>query len=667
MLYARTKDHEAKRRVYYIVEELWECQLKFGNGYAMTVPQKDVWDKVKSGDFSTGEFDVCRWWRPIYTLSKVMAGLRDAYRWAGCKKALEVERCLADWYIGVVGGLDDAKLQKLLASEWGDANGVFADLSFDTKDRRYLDAARRLFFDIRTFEPLMNGEDHLDGMSARSTVEKVAGLASVAAMSGDLREAKALDTFWDSVTRKRMYPTGAFSDGERFYPVRDSGRHLGKEAGETCASCAMIRLAGRMFAVYPTSDKMDYVERALINSVLSGMGRKQGEYAFYQSMMPVAEKAFSHGHHVWTCCVGAGIEAPERFVEQAYFHSGSTMWVNLFIDSSVTWRAKGAGIVQKTNFPEDGHVELRVSCSKPTRFAMKIRRPWWCANPRLDVAGVAVRTTVGADGYITVDRTWRNGEVVRLELPMKSRAERFADGKFVTYFKGPSVLVGITEPEFGKEDFAKSRWGDNPHKAPGGTGEPARAVLDSGKVPSPPKGMKFMPLWEVYEEHYTVCFPICRLADFNKREAERKAAENELAKRKASVVDQVVIGWWRDEEAHRWNGAHDTVGESHGRKYRHASGESGRCMYEMKVDPNAKQYVEATFWGGDEGRTFELCVDWKVIATITLDHSHPGKFFTERFAIPKELTAGKERVMVCFRGKKGTSWTGAVFTLAIVK
>ncbi len=665
-LYAQTRWHEAKKRVDYMVEELWECQLKNGGGYVMTVPREAVWDKVKSGDFTTGEFDVCRWWRPLYTLEKVMSGLRDAYRYAGSSRALDVEKGLADWFIGVAGGLDENKREKLLVSEWGSLNGVFADLAVDTKDRRYLDAARKLFREKRFFEPLARGEDRLDGASARAAAEKMAGFAAVCATDGDKDALKAAHTFWDAVERRR-YPTGAFGDSERFYPVGDSARHLGKESGETCAACAMMRFAAGMFAIEPDAKYMDYVERALVNCVLASPRRKEGEYTYYQSLMPVAEKAYSHGHHVWTCCVAAGMEAPERYVEAAYGYDSSSLWVNLFIDSSVTWRKKGVVVRQRTNFPEDGKVVLEISCRKPVRLTMKIRRPGWCPKLQVKLNGMAKESFAGADGYIAIDRMWNEGDKVEFELPMKTRVEKFADGKFATYMKGPVVLAGLTEPEFGKEDFAKSRWGDDPHRAPGGTGEPARAVESSAGPPRPPAGMKFMPLWKVYEEHYTVCFPVCDPGEYRRREDERKLADRALAARKASVVDQVVIGWWPDEEAHRWNGAHDTVGENRGRKFRHAPGESGRFMYEMSVDPRAKQYVEATFWGDDNGRTFELCVDWKVIATITLERKHPGKFFTERFAIPKELTAGKERVMVCFRGKKGTTWTGAVFSLAIVK
>ena len=191
LVYAHTKAPEAKRKVDYLVEELWECQLANKDGYCLPIPKDKVWDRVKSGDFSTGEFDVCRWSRPLYTLDKVMRGLRDAHRAAGSARALEVERKLADWFLDTIAKLDDAQMQKLLVAEYGELNGTLADLYVDTKDTRYLEAAKTKFFDKRAFEPLVRGEDRLDGASARATSEKVAGLANIGFVDGSADAVKA--------------------------------------------------------------------------------------------------------------------------------------------------------------------------------------------------------------------------------------------------------------------------------------------------------------------------------------------------------------------------------------------------------------------------------------------------------------------------------------------
>lgn len=668
LLYAQTKDSEAKRRVDHIVAELAECQLAHGNGYVSTTSPDQVWERVKVGDFEVSEFDLCRKNRPIYILDKTMAGLRDAFRAAGNARALEIERKLADWYLETIKALDDEKLQKLLSTDWGSLNEVFADLADDTGESRYLDAARAKFFERRLLDPLAKGEDRLDGLQAAIQAAKMPGYAAVANATGDATLSKAAETFWQSVVEHRTFATGTHGVDERFFPVRDLADKLEAHNGETCGTVAMIRFAGRLFAHAPSRDKMDYVERASINHLLSQIGRQPGEYGYFQSLAPVAEKVFSSGRNTWWCCIGNGLEVPLRWVQQAYFHDDEALWVNLYLGSRLIWREKGFALKAETRFPEEDTIAYTIAVRKPTQLAVRFRLPGWCTSPVFSVNGKSVAVRVRKDGYGEIARTWQKGDKVVVHLPMTLRVEKLIGRgrSYAAFFKGPQVCAGCTPPQFGAEDHARHRHTDQ-WRAPGGTDESARAVLASSGMLHPPKGLKFLPLWKIYEQHYTVYFPICETSEFSRRENERQKREKELAARQASVVDQVVCGWWEDEEAHRWNGAHDTTGRHRGRTYRHAPGESGRFMYQLDVDPHAQQYVEATYNGDDNGRVFELCVDWKVVATVELKRQHPGQFFTERYPIPRNLTAGKDRVMVCFRGKRGTTWTGAVFHVAIVK
>lgn len=668
-LYAQTRDRDIKRRVDYIVEELFECQLAHGDGYVSTTPKDRVWDRVKAGAFDVSEFDLCRVNRPLYILDKTMAGLRDAYRAADNARALEVERKLANWYLATIKGLDEGTLQKLLSTDWGSLNEIFADLADDTGDDRYRAVALAKFREKALLEPLAKGDDsRLDGRQAAIQTAKMPGFAALSAATGDASLAKAVDTFWTSVVERRAFATGAFGWDERFTPIKDLTAKLGPHNGETCCTVHMARLAHRLFAAEPSRDKMDYVERVMINHQLSQIGRNLGEYGYFQSLSPVAEKVFSAGRHTWWCCIGNGIEMPFRWLECAYSQGKETLWVNLYLGSRVVWREKGLALRAETRFPEEETVRYTVAVKKPTAAVIKFRLPGWCKAPSFVVNGKSVVLRPDKDGYGELRRTWQKGDTIVVRLPMTAHVEELkgSGGTFAAFLKGPQVLAGLTPPEFGLEDHARHRHYDQ-WRAPGGTTEPARAVAASGSSPHPPKDMKFLPLWKIYEEHYTVYFPVCDTAEFTKREAERVAREKDLAARKASVVDQVVCGWWRDEEAHRWNGAHDTTGRHRGRTYRHAPGRDGRFMYELAVDPKAQQSVEATYNGDDNGRVFELCVDWKVIATVELKRQKPGQFFTERYPIPKELTAGKDRVTVCFRGKEGTTMTGAVFHIAIVK
>ena len=668
-LVAVSDDPKAKARVDYIVDELALCQAKNGNGYVMTIPQDRVWNRIKKGEVKAGGFDILGWWVPNYTLHKVFAGLRDAYRYAGNTKALEVERKLGDWYLDVVGGLDARQLQTLLGSEWGGLNETFVQLYEDTGDRRYLDAAWDKFCHHRVFDGLLQGRDNLDGMHANTQAPKIVGLAALYQETKKPEYRTAVETFWDAVAETRAFATGGHSDHEHFYPVRDTVRKLGPQNGETCNVNNMIRLTGRIFAWDPTARRMDFVERGLINHLLANIGRKPGEFGYFISQCPVAEKVFSTPENAWWCCVCTGLENPQHYAEHAYYRSGDTLWVNLYHATTLNWAEKGLTLASTTRFPEEETVRYTVSAKKPVKLTFRFRHPAWCAKPVLKVNGADVATDSEPSSYFDVTRTWKTGDRIELVLPMTDRSEplRHSDGRYAAFFHGPVLMAGITPPEAGKKDFAKVRWDDH-LKAPSRTDEAAKMVVvkDRANVPYP-TDRAMMPFYKVYEEHYTLYFPIVTEAEAAAERARLAEAARIEAEIRANTVDEVEPGFQQSEVEHAFVGEETSFGDHGDRKYRHAMGEKGWFAYTLKVDPKRRNELVCTWWGDDRNRTFDLLVDGTVLTEVKLEGRGGHQFVKAAYPIPAEMTRDKVSVKVTFRGKKGTWVTGGLFGLAVLR
>lgn len=655
-LVAVSDDPKAKARVDYIVDELALCQAKNGNGYVMTIPQDRVWNRIKKGEVKAGGFDILGWWVPNYTLHKVFAGLRDAYRYAGNTKALEVERKLGDWYLDVVGGLDAQQLQTLLGSEWGGLNETFVQLYEDTGDRRYLDAAWDKFCHHRVFDGLLQGRDNLDGMHANTQAPKIVGLAALYQETKMPEYRTAVETFWDAVAETRAFATGGHSDHEHFYPVRDTVRKLGPQNGETCNVNNMIRLTGRIFTWDPTARRMDFVERGLVNHLLANIGRKPGEFGYFISQCPVAEKVFSMPENAWWCCVCTGLENPQHYAEHAYYRSGDTLWVNLYHATTLSWAEKGLTLASTTRFPEEETVRYTVSAKKAVKLTFRFRHPAWCAKPVLKVNGADVATDTEPSSYFDVTRTWKAGDRIELVLPMTDRSEllRHSDGRYAAFFHGPVLMAGITPPEAGKKDFAKVRWDDH-LKAPSRTDEAAKMVVvkDRANVPYP-TDREMMPFYKVYEEHYTLYFPIVTEAEAAAERARLAEAARIEAEIRANTVDEVEPGFQQSEVEHAFVGEETSFGDHGDRKYRHAMGEKGWFAYTLKVDPKRRNELVCTWWGDDRNRTFDILVDGTVLTEVKLEGRGGHQFVKAAYPISAEMTRGKVSVKVTFRGKKGT-------------
>ena len=656
--YAATGDSRAKDRADYIVDELAECQKANGDGYVMTIPQAKVWDKIKAGTFSASGFAICGWWVPNYTIHKVFAGLRDAYRWTGNRKALEVERGLADWYIGVISGLDDKKMQRLLVSEWGGLNETFADLAHDTDDMKYLEVAKHNFDHREIFRPLRAGEDRLDGKHANTQMPKITGLATIYDMTGDESEKTAVLTYWNAVVNDRTLAHGGHSDREHFYPMKDQVAHLGPQTFETCNINNMHRLSSHIFCWQPDSKIADYVERSLINQLVANIGEKPGEFGYFMSTRPVAEKVFSTPEGAWWCCVGTGMENPMRYGEQVYFHDNDGVWVNLYMPTTLDWREKGVKIEQITQFPASEDVEIRVAAQSPVRFALRLRKPFWADGWTINGKTIEADKT----GYVAIDRVWDGEVTINVHLPMSERLEELphSDGKYAAIMRGPVLYVGITPPEQGVEDFAKKRWDDH-LAAPAGTTESAPIMVDGEFMPH---DVALMPYYKVYEEHYTMYFPKMTQAEWlkHKEKIAREAARlAEIARR---TVDSLNPGEQQSEVNHDYLGEGDTQGYWHNCAGRCANGK-GWFEYIMAVDPEKEMELAVKYWGSDlEKRSFDILVDGVKIANVGNTKKRMDKFTEITYTIARELTNGKKTVTIRFAADGSDSVTGAIFGVA---
>src|SRR5437899_2891331 len=139
LMWAATGDVRFKERASYIVRELKAVQDAHGDGYLCALEGgRKAFAALARGEIRSAAFDLNGEWSPWYTLHKLYAGLRDAYRHTGNGTALAVEIRFAAWAERVLSGLDDAQLQHMMNTEFGGMNEVMCDLYAYTRAARWL-------------------------------------------------------------------------------------------------------------------------------------------------------------------------------------------------------------------------------------------------------------------------------------------------------------------------------------------------------------------------------------------------------------------------------------------------------------------------------------------------------------------------------------------------
>ncbi|MBI4328086.1 MAG: glycoside hydrolase family 127 protein, partial [Chloroflexi bacterium] len=449
LMWAATGESRFKERADYIVQEMKEVQDKHGDGYLGALANgKERFAEVASGNIRSGGFDLNGLWSPWYVLHKIYAGLRDAYRHTGNRTALELEIKFAAWAEGILARLNDTQVQRMLNTEFGGMNEIFADLYADTGDRRWLNLSYR-FEHHAMLDPLKRHQDNLAGKHGNTQVPKLMGSLARFAYTGDPGDGFAAAFFWDRVAQHHSYATGGHSKDEHFgEPDKLSDRVDGRTA-ETCNVYNMLKMTRRLFALRPDIIFADFQERSLFNHILGSIDPEDGRTCY---MVPVG-RGVQHEYHdmmrSFTCCVGSGMESHALHGDGIYFESGNRLWINLYVPSTAEWKSAGASLTMNTDFPEGESATLKLKLASPRELMLALRRPFWAGEGfTVKVNGEAVADLPKAGSYVELKRTWKDSDEVALALPKTLHLEPLPDNpRRVAVLWGPLVLAGDLGPE----------------------------------------------------------------------------------------------------------------------------------------------------------------------------------------------------------------------------
>lgn len=444
LVYRSTGKPSYKRRIDYIASELAACQKAAGSGLVCAFPDGPALIAAHlRGDRITGV--------PWYTLHKIYAGLRDGALLADSATSRAVLLRLADWAVVATRPLTDAQFETMLETEHGGMSEVFADLFEMTGNADYRVMAER-FAQKAVLAPLVNHRDVLDGLHANTQLPKIIGYQRVWEITGKPEYHAASVFFWRTVALTRSFATGGHGENEHFFPMADfADRVFSAKGSETCCQHNMLRLSRALFLHDPQAAYADYYERTLYNGILASQDPDSGMTTYFQGARPGYMKLYHSPEDSFWCCTGTGMENHVKYRDSIYFHDDDALYVNLFIPSSVQWKAKGAVLTQSTDFPDSPTTTLRWTSTRPIDAELKLRHPHWSATAILLVNGAEVGRSNQPGSYVTVARTWRNDDRVEFRLAMEVAVEHApAAPDIVAFTYGPLVLAGA----LGREGLA---------------------------------------------------------------------------------------------------------------------------------------------------------------------------------------------------------------------
>lgn len=448
--YENTHSPEVKKRLDYMIDALKECQDKVGSGCLIAFPEKD---------FDTLERKGWGVWAPYYTYHKMMQGLYDAYRLAGNDRALEMLLGMADYAEKRMENLDSSVIRRLLdtkaanpANEAGAMNEILYKLYDITKDSRHLTLARKFDPDW-LLRALSKNRDILAGLHSNTHLVLVNGFAESYNVTGDTAYRNAAINFWNMLNSHHSYVNGT-SSGPRPNPTTKTSitaEHWGypdllsntfsKEIAESCVSHNTRKLLAYLFGWTGDARYAEADMNLFYNGVLP-IQSMDGDYVYHLPLGSPRKKNYLKKDD-FMCCSGSSAEAYSQLFQGAYYHNDSdSLWVNLYIPTEINWN--GLKFCQSTDFPYGTDVTFTVNAKKTMRLTLNFLKPSWASEVKVTLNGTDLSLDPGTSvGYISMDRKWRNGDVVKISFPSQVRVHRIAGNDMVVAFLKGAVLLAF--------------------------------------------------------------------------------------------------------------------------------------------------------------------------------------------------------------------------------
>ncbi|MCX7985473.1 MAG: glycoside hydrolase family 127 protein [Bacteroidales bacterium] len=511
-LYAETKDEEVKAKADKIVAELAECQRINGGEWAGSIPEK-YFDLMANG------YQI---WSPQYTIHKTLMGLWDMYAMTGSQKALEVLEKFADWFHRWTGR--QVANNNAGAVYGGEACGmleIWANLYGLTHHQKYLDLMER-YGNPGLFQSLLKGEDALSNEHANASIPWSHGSARIYEVTGNPYWRNITLAFWkNAVDDRGYYCTGGQNAGEYWIPPHKLADFMCQNNQEHCTVYNMIRLASYLFRWTGEVKYADYIERNTYNGILAQQNQYTGMVAYF---LPIAAGYTKGGEKGWGtpsmdfwCCHGTLVQAQTRYAEYIYFENNNGLVISQYIPSELNWSKDNIAVNFRQDFVAHEYNRIpdgsrwRIKCSlkaeKPILFSLQLRMPWW-AKSQVDIKinGSTYNAKV-INGYINITREWGNDQLL-IEFPTRLYTEPLPGKKeLYAFMEGPIVLAGIIDKEVtlkgdvNKPETMLTREYEHEYKI-----FPWKQshYITVGQ----PQSIRFVPLYEITDERYTIYFPI---------------------------------------------------------------------------------------------------------------------------------------------------------------
>ena len=404
-------------------------------------------------------------WAPYYSVHKQLAGLIDiATNFDDkeiCDKALLIAKDMGLWvwnrmhyrtYVKQDGTQDERRAKPgnryemwdmYIAGEVGGMSESLSRLSemvSDPDEKAKLLEAANCFDAPKFYDPLSKNIDVIRTRHANQHIPMIIGALRSYKSNQKPYYYNLAENFWRLVQGRYMYAMGGVGNGEMFrqpytqiLSMATNGLQEGEsqaypDINETCCAYNLVKLSKDLNCYNPDNAQyLDYIERTLYNQIIGSLNPDQYQTCYQYAVGLNATKPFGNETPQSTCCGGTGSENHTKYQQSAYFANDHTLWVGLYMPTTLHWKEKGVTIKQDCLWPAQ-HSAIKITEGEGD-FTLKLRVPYWATQGfSIKVNGKKVAKSYQPSTYVELEQKhWKVGDVVEIDMPFSKHIEYGAD------------------------------------------------------------------------------------------------------------------------------------------------------------------------------------------------------------------------------------------------
>ena len=404
-------------------------------------------------------------WAPYYSVHKQLAGLIDIATYFDdkeiCDKALLIAKDMGLWvwnrmhyrtYVKQDGTQDERRAKPgnryemwdmYIAGEVGGMSESLARLSemvSNPDEKAKLLEAANCFDAPKFYDPLSKNIDDIRTRHANQHIPMIIGALRSYKSNQKPYYYNLAQNFWSLVQGRYMYAMGGVGNGEMFrqpytqiLSMATNGLQEGEsqaypDINETCCAYNLVKLSKDLNCYNPDNAQyLDYIERTLYNQIIGSLNPDQYQTCYQYAVGLNATKPFGNETPQSTCCGGTGSENHTKYQQSAYFANDHTLWVGLYMPTTLHWKEKGVTIKQDCLWPSQ-HSAIKITEGEGD-FTLKLRVPYWATQGfSIKVNGKEVAKSYQPSTYVELEQKhWKVGDVVEIDMPFSKHIEYGAD------------------------------------------------------------------------------------------------------------------------------------------------------------------------------------------------------------------------------------------------